>query len=241
MTLIVPVAQYVDAGNFSSTGTPKTVSVTVANGDDLIIIVSQSDYQQIPNTPTGGGLTYTSIVGINENISNLLNSVHIWKAHSNSAQTFTMSIGINPDNGLDWGFIVLRFSGVLAVGAEADAQDSSGNTAPSVSLTTIANDSAIVMVVSNFNQMSNTRVYLQTGLTSFTESEFVSNSSFGAIVVGYYLEAGSSGAYTIGMTGGATTWAWICVGIELKTTLPTVVIKQKSVQSRAALVNAFTT
>jgi hypothetical protein len=233
------VAQYVQSGNFSGTGTPKTVSVTTSTGDFLVILSVSSDYRQIEGNPSGGSLTYTSIVKANQNVSNLLNNVATWSAPASANTTFTMSQAISPNNSLGWGYLVMRFNNCAGIGNHASAQDSSGTTAPSVNITTASNDSSIVLLVSNFNQITGTRTYRQSGgLGTFTETESISSSSIGGVAAGYYNQVGNAGTYTIGMTA-PTPQTWICIGIEVKTTSPIVSVSPQIIQSIAAVQNSY--
>lgn len=208
------VQEYLQSGNFNTTGTPKTVSVTVADGDTLVVMFCSADYRQQPNTPTGGGLTYTLRVSANMNISNLLNNLAIWTAPSSSAQTFTLSIGISPNNGFVWGFLAHRFRGVSRIGNSGTSQDSSNTTAPLLNLTTLGRYSTISMFVSDFGTETGARTY-RTAAGAFTETHHTSNTNYGSSEAGYYLQAGDPGSYALGQTA-PTPRQWLMGAVELQ-------------------------
>src|SRR5687768_8684690 len=108
------VAEYGDVWN--STTSPKTASVTVANGDGLVVVGITADQNATLQTPTGGGLTYTLQQSV---VVSLYCTVYVWTALSSSSQTFTISITRDGTTTQFWGFSALRFSSVTTIGASS--------------------------------------------------------------------------------------------------------------------------
>lgn len=109
------------------------------------MVASSSDSAQIPQTPTGGGLTYEFVSLSGVNLANL-NSVIVWKATATSTQTFTMSVGVSPNNAAAWGFLVVRFAGVAATGATKSDSNATASL-PSSTITTTKAGSRLVMAL----------------------------------------------------------------------------------------------
>lgn len=223
---IALVASYGDIWNTSTT--PKTASVTVANGDCLIVVGLGRSAGHTITTPTGGGLTYAL-----QNQANAAGSpsLFMWSTFPPAGQSYTLSVG--DASGFTWGMIALRFTGVASIGAKTARNDGSVGL-DTLSITTTTDHSAIVLAV-NDSSANGAATYSTTDAGTFTQ---VSTNSAQANYVGYYADSGTHGAKTVGVT--TPTGATNAVGaIELVPTIVAVPVKPLIVVSRAALVNAY--
>lgn len=195
-----------------ATGSPKTVSVTVAAGDFLAVLAGSGASNQIHATPTGGSLAYSFRSSSGVNLANL-NSVVVFTAPAPAAQSFTLSMAISPSTAA-WGFIVLQFSGVAGTGGTTSDSNPVAS-APSSVLTATAKDSAVAMIDTDWNTNVVADVYRTTDAGTFTNVLKISNGSYGAAWAGYYLNAGAAGAKTIGMSA-PNNQKWSMVSVELQ-------------------------
>src|SRR6478609_5399193 len=146
------VAEY-EAASWITSGATKTASVTVANGDTLVVIAATEGNSDTLATPSGGGLTYTLAQSI---VVSAFASCYIWTAPSASGQTFTITL---THTGVGFfGFNALRFSGAT-VGTSTKT-NVTGPSAPSLAITTTADNSTIVMANSDWSAADGvSRVY----------------------------------------------------------------------------------
>jgi hypothetical protein len=207
------ISEVRDSGNFNSTGTTKTVPVTVNNGDCLVVLACTGDSFQGFGTPSGGGLSYTFRNSSGVNLSNL-NGISFWTTFATSTTSFTLSLSISPNNSTVWGVSVLRFSGVTGIGATSSDSNSSNTTAPLSNFTTQQDYSVIVLGNTDWNFNSGARTY-RTAAGTFTETNSYANSNLGTLDYGYYANAGVAGTYSIGLTA-PSPQRWAMIGVELK-------------------------
>jgi hypothetical protein len=185
------VARYESAWNTATS--PKTLSVTVAAGDVLVIYGITQDAGTTLATPTGGGLTYTQRQVVS---AASYCWVSIWTASAASAQTFTLSVTA-AGNGLDYGVSCLRFSGVAAVGASAQAHAAG---AGSVGLTTTGAGSAIVAAIGDWNALSNAGTWLAIDGVAATQQTGLNVSGAYTVWGAYWSGLGAAGAKTAGLS-----------------------------------------
>lgn len=205
---ITYVTSYVSGNNFTGSTAPDTASVTCAAGDYLAVVGSSGNSSQIIQTPSGGGLTYTFGNSAGVNTSNV-NANFIWVAACPTAQTFTLSSTISPITSGAWGFNVFRFTGVSGMGHTLSANNPSSS-APSGSLTTIGVNSAIVMVINDFNNNAGAS---PTYLYPFTQ-EYYSPSGCGSLWMGAYMNTGPIATYVIGQSS-PSNQQWALTAVEL--------------------------
>jgi hypothetical protein len=179
---------------WNSNSQPKDISgVTVNNGDVLVIFgITEEAGSTTLTTPTGGGLTYTlqqSIV-----VSNYT-AVYAWTAVASSSQTYTLSVGGSTTGW--WGYNCLRFSGSAGVGASSKTNVANG--APSLGLTTTGANSAIVTANGDWQALDGTsRTPRSIGSGSYADQSYFRDINHYAIYGGYYTDAGTAGAKTVG-------------------------------------------
>jgi hypothetical protein len=199
------VAEYESAWN--NTSTPKTISVTVAVGDTLVI-GAMSENSNAWNTPTGGGLTYT----LKQNVNLASNcGMAVWTATSASAQTFTLSVDSTGTQ--NWGFNCLKYSGVSSVGATAKT---SSTGAPSLALTTTGANSTIVTFSADWAAVDGTssRVWRTINSAVATEKTFSFVSGNYTAYAGYWPDAGAAGSKTTGLSA-PTGQTFSIISVEL--------------------------
>lgn len=192
------VAEY-ETG-FGESTSPETSAVTVATNDILAILGVVEDSATTLATPTGGGYTYT--LQQNSNVASNCN-VYGWTAPISSGQSYSVSIEDAGDGSHWWGYNPLRFSGSDGVGASSKTNASG---APSLSITTSFDNSAIVVAVGDWNAVDGTtRTWRTVNGTApsagngFEKTYFRDASHYG-VYMAYYPDAGTAGAKTVGLT-----------------------------------------
>lgn len=198
MTAPTFVAEY-EASSWSTTSTPKTVSVTTAVGDVLVVVALGENQLGTLATPTGGtGLTWTLRQQATATPTSDWSQLYVWTATATTAQTFTMSIA-RSGTAIAWGFICYRYSGSTGIGATAKTNVSGG--APSLDLTTTADDSAIVIGNSDWNAVDGaSRTWRSVNGAAATEQAYFRGSTTYAIYSGRHVNAGAAGVKTVGLS-----------------------------------------
>lgn len=194
-----PVAEY--EATWSVASGSKTASVTVAPDDVIVVIGLTESNTYTLGSVSGGGLTYTLEQSI---VVTDYCSAYVWTAPSASSQTFDLSITISGGTGY-WGFNVVRFSGSDGVGASTKTNVASG--APSLALTTGADNCAIVACVGDWNALDGASrtwrtINAVTPATNFAGGDitYVRDSSRATFYGAYWSDAGAAGAKTTGLS-----------------------------------------
>lgn len=193
---------------WAQSATPKTASVTVENGDMLVVLCCAGG-TGITFSASGGSPALTFTNRVSKNVTQ--SSTAILTAPSSSAQTFTISVNGTTVN---WGFIVLRCTGVLATGGSVGYADAVTGIEQTPITTTAAN-SAIAVILRDGSSgaaktwLTNAGTFTPQGTTNTTQSNFP----------GIHLNAGAAGTYTIGTT--STGIASNISALELTPVLPT--------------------
>lgn len=203
------VAEYETA--WDGTGTD-TVSVTIADGDLLVEVSATADTAATPGVPTGGtGVTWTAA-----QFSNTASKCSIRSQTSTgaAAQTFTLSqayTGSGPVNGAT----CLRFSGSDGVGASNKAEGS--GTGPAVDLTTEADNSAVVVIASDWAAGNGARTWRTvngyTPAAGNGEYTYAYVSGQYTVYVAVYPDVGAAGTNSYGLS--APTQNWTIHAIEV--------------------------
>ena len=202
------VAQYATA--FNTTTSPKTAMSAVAiNTGDVLVGVSAGENESVVTAETEDG----TASWVNLQLYNTSDytytraSRYIATGNENLTVTFTGTGGVFGGN-------VIRFSGSAGIGASNKAQGSSGS--PSVSLTTTQANSAIVAICGDWNAVSGTQTFTNSGgagnPTNLTD--FPGNSTQYGVAIAYYPDAGAVGAKTIGMSA-PTGQKWSIIAVEV--------------------------
>lgn len=175
-------------------------SVTVANGDTLVVFGMTSDASTTLNTPYGGsGVNWTLQKSY---ATGSYCALYVWTATGLSAQTFTLSIDANLNGHANykiWGFRALRFNGGAGIGASAITNSSTGTA--EISLTTTGANSAIAWYDGDWNAVdpAGAQTY-DTGAGAFTELDASLQGTNYVVYGGYHADAGAAGSKTLGVT-----------------------------------------
>lgn len=189
------VAEYESVWN---TGTqPKAVSTTVATNDRLVI-GAIAETQLTWTAPSGGGYTYTA--GPSLNPVNYCSSA-VWTMLATSGQTYSLSVGNNSGTSW-WGWNALRFSGSDGIGQTASTNTTG---APSLSITTLFDNSAIAVYVGDWNAVATARTWRTVNGTAPSvgngfEKTYFNDGSHYTTYAAYYPDAGTAGAKTVGLS-----------------------------------------
>ena len=194
MAIIPPtfVAEYESVWNNSI---PPSVSTTTAPDQILAAYGGIHNGSAQLNLPTGGSLTWTQRQY--RKPSNSYCTAYLWSAPTTTTATFNTGLTKVVTDSALMGINILRFSGSNGIGASAN--NSASNGAPTLSLTTTQNNSAIVMLVLDWNGTSGARTYRTTNAGSFTEQSYYQAGQW-TVQGGYYANAGTAGAKTLGIS-----------------------------------------
>ena len=206
------------------TTTPKSVgaSLSVVSGDILVECGGVENNQTTLNTPTGGtGVTRT----LREDESSgappgSWSVADIWTAPIVNTESMTPSFSRSAFSSKFIGTALL-FRDHDGVGATNSTNNGSGSGAPSLSITTTRDNSAIVVVVVDWNAVDGASRTWNT-VNSITptsgngyERSYVFDGAACTYYVAYYLDAGTVGTKTVGLSAPATMRYVICA-VEIK-------------------------
>ncbi len=205
------VNQYATA--FNSITSPKTAmsAVAINSGDVLVAVAAHENERTSALAITENGAA-TWVVAQGSQVTDYC-EVRAWSYAATSNENLTVTF--TKDSGM-FGGNVIRFSGSDGVGASNIASGSSGN--PSVSLTTTQANSAIVVIVADWNAVSGTQTFTNnfsgtpTALTDFT-----GNGVNYGVAIAYFPDAGAAGSKTVGMSA-PTGQKWTIIAVEVKGT-----------------------
>ena len=140
-----------------------------------------------------------------------------YTATGSETLTTTAVRGVNARQNAYFGGNAIRFSGSDGVGAIASTSGASG--APSFSITTTQANSAIVVIISDWNAGSGTQTFTSNGgagsATALTD--YPGDSTRYGAAIAYYADAGTVGAKTVGMSA-PSDQKWRGIAIEVKGT-----------------------
>lgn len=201
------VAEYENTQGWGTSTTPKTVSVTTAAGDVLVILAAMESAisGHTVNLPTGGTPTYQ-----NEELAGSGDFQSIARIDTAvagiTAQTYTLNQTAANASNLHWGFTAVRFSGSDGIGAAESA--AVADAAPSLAITTLQDNSAIVVISIDWEAADGASRTWRT-VNGFTptagngqELVYFLGTQY-AVYVAYYPDAGAAGAKTVGLTAPA--------------------------------------
>lgn len=203
---------------WSSTTWPRSVSVTTAVGDRLVVAAMHAEFGgsgDVLQEPTGGtGLTWTAVGQINIALNSV---VAVWTATATTAETFNLSVntaGGAPKGGID----VVKYTGSDGFGNSATGNAS--GSAPSLAITTAHDNSAIVAWFADWNEVDGSTRTWRT-INSITPAsgsgELVyQDVSFAATFYGAaWSDAGTAGSKTTGLSApGGQKWVGIAVEVR---------------------------
>jgi hypothetical protein len=185
-------------------------AVVTANAGDLLILSATAGTDTWKaNITAAGGQTWTQRADLGPG-SGTASFVRVWTATAASTGTFTVTLTPSDSAGHNWFMQVQVFRNGVYAGV---ASILAGGSAPSLSITTTNANSAIAMVVSDFNAISGASRAYRTGAGAFSETQYVT-STFFTYYNGYHADAGTAAAKTVGLTA-PTGQAPTMVAIEV--------------------------
>lgn len=186
--------------------------VSINTGDVLVGIVVGENQDAAPLALTENGSSSWVLAQDDATTDYAVRLVSSYTASSNESITVTAtSSGVR-----FFGCNVVRFSATDGVGASAENQGASGS--PTLSITTTQDNSAIVVVCTDWNAVSGTQTFTNnfggsaTALTGYPGD----SAKYGAAIA-YFPDAGAAGSKTIGMSA-PTGQKWSISAIEVKGT-----------------------
>lgn len=180
------------ASAFDVATTPKSVSITTAVGD-VVVVAAATDYaSSVVNTPTNTGTAQTWTLRQN---SNLNGWSAVWTTVSTAAQTTTVSAA--GGSGSLWGLQAWVWRGSGGVGASNKASNGSGS--PSLSLTTTGANSAICAVNCDYNARTGTSTWTAINVAGTPDVTYQNAADYSAYTV-HWTDCGGTGAKTVTQT-----------------------------------------
>lgn len=208
-------AEY-EVSSWTTTTTPKTTTPTTSAGDVLAIGGLTADQPETLGAPTGNSVTYTERQLVN--VASYARA-YVWTGTDASGGSgWTLSVSRTAGTG-PWGHNTLRFSGSDGVGASNKAN--ADTAAPSLSLTTTQDNSAIVAFVADWNAVDGASRTWRT-INSITptagnglEVTYARDASFFTVYGAYWNDVGAAGAKTVGISS-PSTMKYALVAVEIK-------------------------
>lgn len=207
-------------GVWSHTGTSETIpgvdTGAVANRA-LAILAASADSPQTISSPTGGSLTYTLQ---NSNVISSNCNTYIWTAIPTTQQTFSLGL-TGSSNGNMWSANVLTWSGSDGVGASTK---NNGTDGPTLNITTTADNSAIAVIVADWNAVDGaTRTWRTVNGIAPTaanghEKTYFRDASNYTVFGAVYPDAGAAGVKTVGLSAPSTGVKYTIIAVEIKGT-----------------------
>lgn len=190
---------------FNTVTTPKATGNFTTNTGDVVVSVQAIENQDGNNTiaATGTNVTLTSQQEVNVN-NNTMVELSAGVVASGGTTSVSFAAG---SAGVEWfGGNALTFRGSDGIGASSQANASG---APSLSITTTQDNSAIVVVVGDWNAVDGASRTWNTvnGITPTSgngyELTYFRDGAHYVAYIAYYPDAGAAGAKTVGLSAPA--------------------------------------
>ena len=200
---------------YDTTTSPKTISVTVSTGEVLVNAAVGADTNtNLGSAPTGGtGVSWT----LAQSTTTASKCAVITNSSSPTGQTFTLS-QTGGANFVPFGDACFRFSGSDGIGASNEAEGSGSG--PSVSLTTTADNSAVLVVACDWSAADGASRTWRT-VNSYTptsgnggEKTYFRDSLQYTVYMAVYGDVGTAGTNTYGLS--APNQNWTIHAVEIK-------------------------
>jgi hypothetical protein len=223
-----------------STTTPKNVSGSIAalTNDILVEVAGIELSDRTLGTPTGGTSVTRTARATEDANSSTTAEARAWTAPITSDQTFTPSF--NASGGGSFIGTALLFRGSDGVGAAGSTNNGTASGAPSFNLTTLQDNSGIVVVVADWSAIDGAVRTWRTvnGITPTAangfERSYARNAAAVTYYAAYYPDAGAAGVKTVGLSAPSTMRYVICA-VEIKGAQgPRKLIMQQQAIRRAA-------
>lgn len=198
---------------FNTNTTPKTTANITTQASDVICVVGGTgDQATTLGTPTGNSLTYSLQQSV---VVASYCTAYGWTTTDGTGATFGVS-NTRAGNADLWGIHAIQFRGSTGVGASAKTNVSSG--APSLSITTTQDNSAIVIACLDWSATDGaSRTWRSVNGSAATELTYFRDSSIYTVYIGYHPDAGTAGSKTVGLSAPAGQ-KYAIVAVEIKGT-----------------------
>lgn len=215
----MPAPTFVAAYNsaYNSSTTPKTVSVTTQAGDIVVVYGGVENSNETLGAPSGNSISFTlkDSVVLDVNWA----SAYVYTGVDTTGGTnWTLSMS-KTSGGNFWGFTCLVFRGSEGVGASNKANIN--GSAPSLSVTTTQDNSAVVVFNNDWNALDgSSRVWSTVnGITPTSgnglETTYGFNSGLYTVYGAYYNDVGTAGGKTVGLSApGGQKYSIVAVEIK---------------------------
>lgn len=196
-----------------------TGSFNVQAGDVLVAFAGmENGSDQGFSLPDGGSLTWTERTQHPSTLSFSMPVAAIWSAAVDSDKAMTVTLSrAGSGSSLHWGGNVLTFRDSDGIGAASAGDNGTSGGAPSLNITTTRDNSAIVMLVVDWNAVSGaSRTYRQVNGQDPVEVTFDNTGADATYVMygAYYADAGPAGLKTVGLTT-PSNQRYVIVAVEV--------------------------
>jgi hypothetical protein len=221
-----------------NTTTPKNVGSSIAalTNDILVEVGGIEISNQTLGTPTGGTSVTRTARATEDANSSTSAEARAWTAPITSDHTPSF----NATGGGNFIGTAILFRGSDGVGTGTSTNNGTGSGAPSLNITTLVDNSAIVVVVADWNAVDGaTRTWRTVNGTTPTagngfERSYARNAAAVTYYVAYYPDVGAAGVKTVGLSAPSTMRYVICA-VEIKGAQgPRKLIMQQQALRRAA-------
>lgn len=199
-----------DLATADASTTRTTPSYSPASGTILVGCGFSEDTGLKPISSISGGPTWTQQY-LDNTASKASTALYTATAAGGSiTSTVTSSSSFSKKMGL----AVLQFTGSDGIGAKNTANGTTGF--PSVGLTTTQDNSAVVMLVTDWNATTGTSTFSTVNTTPVEVVDYADGTNYG-VHIAYWSDVGAAGAKTFAMSA-PSGQSWIAQVIEVKGT-----------------------
>lgn len=207
---------------------PKTTGNFDVQAGDIVVAftVAEGNFQTL-STPPGGTLSGVWTPKQNYTVSEKT-PLRLWTLPVTGNQT-GINISFSASGTYVWGGGYILFRDTDGVGT-TNINDSTTGT-PSVTLSSVADHSAIVMINGDWASKTGTRTYHTADAGDFSETAYFADGSHYGVEGGYYADAGSANNKTVGIDA-PTGMNWALAAVEILGHAPTSAIDQEGFRWR---------
>ncbi len=193
----------------TKTGSAKTTSSFSVQANDELVAYVMTEAAAPPSVSiSGGSLTWTQLQVVN--VANY-GWTGLWAAKVSSSGSISVTFTPTAGYSLYWGGAVDVFRGSGGIGASA-ATNATG--APALNLTTTQANSAIVVANDDYNDVNGSSRVWRTNAGALTEEDYAYVANDYTAYAGYHANAGTPGAYTVGLSA-PSGQAYSIVAVEV--------------------------
>lgn len=204
------------ASVFNTSTAPKTVSVTVQNGD-LLVVISLEEAADSPVTtaPTGGSLTYSQLAQLGTTSAHA--RAIAWSANATSNTTFSVSAVAPSSHTAGWWGVCVwvwrNHNGTGTIGAPTV-----NSTSNLVTMTTASDNSALSVASCDYLAVDGTtRTRRTVNGSTGTEESYFRDSAHYTVYAQDYADCGTAGSITAGYSA-PTGQTSAIIAVEVKGT-----------------------